>query len=184
MRIRNFFFIAALATIAIVGCSKDDDTPSDAVDMQPGQNELVMDGARYALTTSASTDAENSYLQFACQNAADPALFSLNGSVYAYPSSAFNKTFNVAVQNPDVHFGFDFYSESPILPPMNYDNWSEGIHGTLDGQLYENESIWSSGSATITFDDNGFRFAIYGTLKNGKKCGFIAYVPRNEIVVQ
>ena len=45
---------------------------------------------------------------------------------------------------------------------------------------YGEDSIFSSGTLTVSKDDNAFTYKVTGVLKNGKSVSFHIYVPASE----
>ena len=187
MKTLKLTFIAlAAAAMLFAGCKKDDEKKTDnngnnnpAVTLN--NNELVVDGVHYALVSSASDYGDG--LQFSAYNQEVPDMFSFSGNIY---SGAYNHTYNVAVHNAGVHYGFDFYANTvrnPDLFNVSYDNWNEGIHGALGEQGYENESVFSSGTADIRYNDDGLTFMVNGTLKNNHTFAFKVVVPKDDILM-
>lgn len=145
--------VAIAATLMSVSCGKED--------IELNDNELVYDGTVYQAESHASTDG--SYVMFELVN----PTFTIEGML---DEATLNKTLDIAKHNPGAHYYVSGFTEN--LFNFGYDNWAEGVHGGLDGTDYENESIFSEGTMTSTFDGTKFTMSLKGTLKNGKEIAF------------
>ena len=166
MKATKIMMFVAAAAMLFASCGKDE------LDLE--NNQLRYDGTVYNMTSSASTDAQNSYVSFGAVGR--EVLFSLNGQ---FEDAAFNRTFNLAVAAEDVHYYIDFFSEALTLN-FSYDNNRGTFHGGMEG-VQEGESIFTEGSCSITYDNNGLEVTLDGTLKNGKELAFKVFVPKDEI---
>ena len=181
MKIKSIFVIALMAAAILSGCNKDDEKDNNGnnnAGTAVGQNELVYDGTRIVLEC-AVTRFGDEMVQFACNDKNGGDLY-LGGNI---DSEAWNHEFNLAQHTLGVHYGFDFYPGNDNLINVNFDNWEEGLHGALGEQGYEGESVFSSGTAKIVYDNDGFTFTVNGVLKNGKNFGFVAHTPYDQITI-
>ncbi len=163
--IKMTLFVAA-ATMMFASCTKDE------LDLE--NNQLRYDGTVYNMTTSATSDAQGTYVSYAgvCRE----VMLSLNGQ---FEEAAFNRTYNLTVAAEDVHYYIDVWSEE-LGVNFSYDSNRGTFHGGMEG-VPEGESIFSEGSCTITYDNDGLTVTLDGTLKNGKELAFKVYVPKAEI---
>ena len=163
--IKMMMFVAA-ATMLFASCNKDE------LDLE--NNQLRYDGTVYNMVSSASTDADGSYVSFG--SVGSEVMFSLNGQ---FEEAAFNRTYNLAVAAEDVHFYIDFWSESMGVN-FSFDNNRGTFHGGMEG-VPEGESVFSEGSCRIDYDNEGLTITLDGTLKNGKELAFKVFVPKAEM---
>lgn len=89
---KNFFFFVAMAAVMTVGCGKDDDT-TEAVATAAGQNELVMDGVKYAMNPHAQIDSPVERIYLDVDLASDEGIRVLRADVEA---SSYNRTFDLS----------------------------------------------------------------------------------------
>lgn len=165
--IKMMMFVAAAAML-FASCGKDE------LDLE--NNQLRYDGTVCNMTTSAMTDTQDSYVSFG--GVGKEVLFQLNG---LFEEAAFNRTFDLAVAAEDVHYNIDMMCEAWGLN-FSYDNNHGRFYGGMEG-VTQGESIFSEGTCTVTYDNDGFTVTLDGTLKNGKELAFKLYVPRNELQV-
>ena len=168
MKATKIMMFVAAAAMLFAACGKDE------LDLE--NNQLRYDGTVYNMVSSATSDAQGSYVSFG--SVGREVLFSLNGQ---FEEAAFNRTFNLAIAAEDVHYYIDFYSEALTLN-FSYDNNRGTFHGGMEG-VQEGESIFNEGTCTITYDNEGLLITLDGTLKNGKELAFKTYVPKNEVRV-
>lgn len=165
--IRLMMFVAA-ATMMFASCEKD------GADLE--DNQLFYDGKVYNLVSSATSDADGSYVSF--DAVGREVLVQLSGVL---EKECFNRTFNLAVAADDVHYNIDCWCEELGLT-FSFDNNRGTFHGGMVG-VPEGESIFSKGTCTITYDNDEFSITLDGTLKNNKKLAFEIDVPKSQIQI-
>ena len=160
-------FVAAAAML-FASCTKDE------LDLE--NNQLRYDGTVYNMTTSASSDAQGTYVSYA--GVCSEVMLSLTGQ---FEEAALNRTYNLTVAAEDVHYYIDMWCEA-LGVNFSFDNNRGIFHGGMEG-VPEGESIFSEGSCTVTYDNGGLTVTLDGTLKNGKELAFKVYVPKSEVTV-
>ena len=172
--------MVAFALTAMIACKKDNNDTDDNGNGQPtasiADNTLVYDGQTYKFD-DVVVDYYHSELTLVSAftsdtlDNGDPRL-SLEG-IHITPST-WNKTFDLANASQ--------WPGEAMVPlhlrgvlNISFEAWANdgvmGGGGDLDGVHYENESIFSSGTYTVSGNNNGTPITITydGTLKNGKK---------------
>ena len=133
-------------------------------------NTLIYDGVTYELQSSAILESGGSYLSY----------FAVSGEAIDFQGhlEGLNKTFDLTKGQ---NFMFDLYMF------INQTSTSFSIFGdnNMGGQIgdsqYSNESIFSTGTFTNSYNDNGVTCELNGVLKNGKALAYKVFVPKNEI---
>lgn len=172
--------MVAFVMTAMTACEKDNNDTDDNGNGQPtasiADNTLVYDGQTYKFD-DVVVDYYHSELTLVSAftsdtlDNGDPRL-SLEG-IHITPST-WNKTFDLANASQ--------WPGEAMVPlhlrgvlNISFEAWANdgvmGGGGDLDGVHYENESIFSSGTYTVSGNNNGTPITITydGTLKNGKK---------------
>lgn len=175
-KVFSILMVALLAT-AIVSCQKDDEANPAGGETQStiADNTLVYDGTTYVFD-HVVVDYYHSELTLLSASTEDtlesgsPRL-SVEG-IHIMPE-CWNNSFDLASasQYPDGVMVGMHMSGVVEMSFEQYNNGSNtGGYGTLDGQTYENESIFSSGTYTVSGNNDGTPITVTydGVLKNGK----------------
>ncbi len=168
MKAMKMMMLVAAATMLFASCNKDE------IDLE--NNQLRYDGTVYNMVSSASSDADGSYVSFG--SVGKEVLFQLSGT---FDQAALNRTYDLTVAAEDVHYAIDFWSEALALN-FSFDMHHGRFFGGMEG-VPEGESIFSEGTCTITYNNSEFEVSLIGTLKNGKELAFKVNVPKNQVQI-
>lgn len=169
--------MVALFATAMMSCQKDNE-PSPAGDdsqLNIADNTLVYDGTTYKFD-HVVVDYYHSQLTLMGAYTEDtlesgsPRL--MVEGIHLMPES-WNNSFDLASasQYPDgVMVCLHLYGVVEMSFEQFNNGGNTGAYGTLDGQEYENESIFSSGTYTVSGNNDGTPITVTynGKLKNGK----------------
>lgn len=181
----TMMFVAA-ATMMFVSCGKDDEKSSD---LNLADNTLVYDGVTYTFD-HVMVDYCHDALTLVVAETADtledgsPRL-RLDG-IHVSPN-AWNYNFNLAdlSQWPDEVMVNLVFSGVLDISYTSYVNGDRGVSGRLDGEYYEEESIFTSGTYRVSGNNDGtpVTITVDGTLKNGKTMQMKLVTPdyRNQV---
>ena len=163
----------AVSAMLFAACGSDEEETLTLND-----NQLAFDGVVYNMNTNASIEnyGNGEYAIFSGEG--ENRAFHLTGS---FGEGSINQSYNIAVHNPGVHMTVDFFGET--MTSFSFDNHMEGFFGGIEGVENVVGSIFSEGTLTNTYDENGFRAYLKGTLINGKKIEFKVFVPFSELDV-
>lgn len=180
MKTKLFIVLTAVALL-FTACNKDQETPSDnetpsgtetptGDEPQLENNTLIYDGVTYQLQTEAILESQGTYLSY----------FARIGETDEFQGhiDGLNKSFDLTKPQD---FMFDLYMNinQTAINLSFYD--ASSINGQIGDTQYSEESIFSEGTFTNTYNDSGVTCELYGTLKNGKKMAYKVFVPENEI---
>lgn len=174
MKARNFFLFVAMAAVAIVGCSKDDDKTDDTTTATvAGQNEAVVDGVKYAMNAHAQIDSQQGRIYLDAELASNEEIRILRADVEA---SSYNATFDLTkYEAGEYAFGIEY----PVY--IQQDNHAgAGVYGMLDEANYD-AAVFASGTLTILKNDDGVSYKIDGKTKNNHTLSLNAFVSESEI---
>lgn len=172
MKVKNLFLFVALATVALVGCGKDDNDDTTTATVA-GQNELVMDGVKYGMHSHAQIDSQQGRIYLDAELISDPETRILRADVEA---SSYNATFDLTTF---AQGEYAFAIEYPVF--IQQDNHADaGVYGMLDDANYE-QAVFASGTLTILKNDDGVSYKIEGKTKNNHTVSLNAFVPDSEI---
>ena len=156
---RFLMMFVAAATMMFAACGKDDEKTTDLAD-----NTVVYDGVTYNCTSAASyfPGGEPGFVQYVLNN--QDYTVHLDGGLY---QSAHNRTFDLTRHHDDLEFHFHLGIEGGVLDLQWSDN-PNNFWCFLNGDSM-NSSCFSSGTATVTVDDNyHLTILVDGVLINGK----------------
>lgn len=165
--------MVAFAMTAMVACNKDKDNEDSPLNI--ANNTLVYDGQTYTFD-HVVVDYYHSQLTLMSAFTDDTLE---NGSprlmvqgIHIMPE-VWNNSFDLAdaTQYPDgVMVSLHLYGVVEMTFEMFNNGENTGGYGTLDGQEYENESIFSSGTYSVSGNNDGTPITVTydGVLKNGK----------------
>lgn len=173
-KVFSILMVALFAT-AMMSCQKENVNEGNGSQTEIAKNTLVYDGTTYTFSDVVVTYYHSQLtLMFAftgdtLENG-QPRL-SVEG-IHIVPS-VWNKTLDLAsyAQYPeDATVTLNISGEVNL----SYEAWDNGgmvgSHGILDGQEYENESIFTSGTYNVSGNNDGtpITVTVDGKLKNGK----------------
>lgn len=162
----------AAASVFFASCGDEEES------LTLNDNQLAYDGVVYNMNCSAFVEHVGDELFAGFSGEGENQNLQLTGM---FGEGSVNQTYNIAVHNPGVHMNVDFYAES--MTSFSFDNNMEGFFGGIAGVDNVEGSIFSEGTLSNTFDENGFRVYLKGTLINGKKIEFKVFVPTSELEV-
>ena len=197
---KKFLSLAMMAMFAVsmtmmVSCGKEDNKNGNGGSGGGSQqsiadNTMVYDGVTYKFD-NVMVGYNHSSLTLVTAETADtlgdgtPRLF-LDG-IHITPN-AWNYDFNLAdlSQWPDeVMVNLVFYGVLDISY-TSYVNGDRGVSGRLDGQYYEDESIFTSGTYRVSGNNDGtpVTLTVNGTLRNGKTMQIKLVTPdyQNQVI--
>ena len=163
-----------MAAVAIVGCSKDDDkTDNTTTATMAGQNEIVVDGVKYAMNAHAQIDSQQGRIYLDANLASNEEIRILRADVEA---SSYNASFELST----FEFGeYAFGIEYPVY--IQQDNHAEaGVYGMLEDENYD-VAVFTNGTLTILKNEAGVSYKIDGKTKNNHTLSLNAFVPESEI---
>ena len=166
--------MVAFAMTAMVACDKEDNEGGSTLNI--ADNTLVYDGQTYKFD-QVVVDYYHSQLTlmsaFTNDTLEDGSPKQMVQGIHIMPE-VWNHSFDLADASkyPDgVMVALHLYG----LVNITFEQWNNGDNtgawGTLDGVQYENESIFSSGTYTVSGNNDGTPITVTydGVLKNGKK---------------
>lgn len=180
-------FVASATMMLNAACSKDDSNSGSELNL--ADNTLVYDGVTYTFD-HVMVDYYHDALTLVVAETADtledgsPRL-RLDG-IHVSPN-AWNYNFNLAdlSQWPDEVMVNLVFSGVLDISYTSYVNGDRGVSGRLDGEYYEEESIFTSGTYRVSGNNDGtpITITVDGTLKNGKKMQMKLVTPdyRNQV---
>ena len=180
-------FVASATMMLNAACSKDDSNSGSELNL--ADNTLVYDGVTYTFD-HVMVDYYHDALTLVVAETADtledgsPRLM-LDG-IHVSPN-AWNYNFNLAdlSQWPDEVMVNLVFSGVLDISYTSYVNGDRGVSGRLDGEYYEEESIFTSGTYRVSGNNDGtpVTITVDGTLKNGKKMQMKLVTPdyRNQV---
>ena len=162
MKAKLIIVLAAVAML-FTACKKDNETPLE-------NNTLVYDGATYQLQSEAILESQGTYLSY----------FARSGETVEFQGhiDGLNKNFSLT-QPQDFMFDLYMYINQTPINLTFYD--ANSINGQIGDTQYSEESIFSEGTFTNTYNDSGVTCELNGILKNGKSLAYKVFVPKNEI---
>ena len=157
--------IIVLAAVALLftACRKDNE-------LQLENNTLVYDGVTYQLQSEAILESEGTYLSYFAYGDND---LNFQGHI-----DGLNKTFDLTKGQDFMFDQYLYINQFPINLTW-YD--VNSISGQIGEKYYTEESIFSTGTFSNTYNDSGVTCELNGTLKNGKTLAYKIFVPKNEI---
>lgn len=176
----RLMLLAAAAMVFFAACTKEEtnnptpaSTGGNGGGSQSAVNTLTIDGVDYPMTVELVGEAG-----FRCVDA-NGQRFTLNGGIIdEIPAKPYEVTYDLTQYLPGIHFGFSFRGEGFFS--LMYDNVREKVMGSLDDQGYDGESMFSSGTATIRYTDDGLFITFSGTLKNNHSFGYNLALPAQQ----
>lgn len=180
-------FVASATMMLNAACSKDDSNSGSELNL--ADNTLVYDGVTYTFD-HVMVDYYHDALTLITAETADtledgnPRLM-LDG-IHVTPN-AWNYNFNLAdlSQWPDEVMVNLVFSGVLDISYTSYVNGDRGVSGRLDGEYYEEESIFTSGTYRVSGNNDGtpITITVDGTLKNGKTMQMKLVTPdyRNQV---
>ena len=161
---KKLFIALAAVAMLFTACGKDKEQPLE-------NNTLVYDGVTYQLQSEAIIESEGTYLSY----------FATSGETVEFQGhiDGLNKNFDLT-QPQDFMFDLYIYINQTAINLTFYD--ANSINGQIGDTQYSEESIFSEGTFSNTYNDDGVTCELNGTLKDGKKLAYKVFVPKNEIV--
>lgn len=162
-----FLTFVAVATMMFVSCGKDnkEENGSDIPQTDIANNTLVYDGVTYQMEPLPAGNAPSS----ASKDSIDgEPLFFFDGYHFR-DESMWNKTINLAALSEGEEYSIMILGS---VLDLNCSGWWEAgqamYWGEIDGQEYENECVFTSGTFGLYGDVNNATVILDCVLKNGK----------------
>ena len=175
----------ALLTIAMVACKKDKPKPDNNNDnpavTEAAANTLVLNGTVYQLNShyQYSAEQERSYAGASTveTDANGDPLYDIISDVENF---CLNRTLDLTTAYDDASYYFAVHNSMWSEQIFQDYHVGNGFYGMINDLDYGEDSIFSSGTLTVSKDDNAFTYKVTGVLKNGKSVSFHIYVPASE----
>lgn len=162
-----FLTFVAVATMMFVSCGKDnkEENGPDIPQTDIANNTLVYDGVTYQMEPLPAGNAPSS----ASKDSIDgEPLFFFDGYHFR-DESMWNKTINLAALSEGEEYSIMILGS---VLDLNCSGWWEAgqamYWGEIDGQEYENECVFTSGTFGLYGDVNNATVILDCVLKNGK----------------
>ena len=175
----------ALLTIAMVACKKDKPKPDNNNDnpavTEAAANTLVLNGTVYHLNShyqySAEQDRSYAGASTVETDANGDPLYDIISDVENF---CLNRTLDLTTAYDDASYYFAVHNSMWSEQIFQDYHVGNGFYGMINDLDYGENSIFSSGTLTVSKDENAFTYKVTGVLKNGKSLGFHIYVPASE----
>lgn len=187
-RILSILMIALLTT-AMVACKKDNPQPSNnnggnngtPAATEAAANTLVLNGTVYQLNSfyQYSAEQERSYAGASTveTDANGDPLYDIISDVENF---CLNRTIDLTTAYDDASYYFAIHNSMWSEQIFQDYHAGNGFYGMINDVYYGEDGIFSSGTLTVSKDDNAFTYKVTGILKNGKSISFHIYVPASE----
>lgn len=190
MKTIRFLMIALMAVAMLfTACKKDKPQPDNGNNgnnetpavTEAAENTLVFNGKVYPLHCGYGIDvAQNRSYAGAYTletNANGEPLYEIMSDVEDY---CLNRTFDLTTEYEDATYYFVFRTPDYSEEYSQGNTEGYGVNGIINGEYYEDSSIFSSGTLTITRTETDFTYKVTGTLKTGQNLSFHIHVPASE----
>ena len=175
----------ALLTIAMVACKKDKPKPDNNNDnpavTETAANTLVLNGTVYHLNShyqySAEQDRSYAGASTVETDANGDPLYDIISDVENF---CLNRTLDLTTAYDDASYYFAVHNSMWSEQIFQDYHVGNGFYGMINDLDYGENSIFSSGTLTVSKDENAFTYKVTGVLKNGKSLSFHIYVPASE----
>lgn len=178
----KLLFVLATVALLFTACGKEKPT---------GKNELVFNGETHKLNSSANINHSQYFCSGFTEMAEDADHPAYAFDCYIYENSL-NETYDLT-KGPimgDAGYKISFTPYIDWSKMFWLDNWNGtfgggiGINNGYDDNetLYENTSVFKSGTMTIAVDNDALSLKLSGVLKNDDTISVELYVPKNEFV--
>jgi len=175
----------ALLTIAMVACKKDKPKPDNNNDnpavTEAAANTLVLNGTVYHLNShyqySAEQDRSYAGASTVETDANGDPLYDIISDVENF---CLNRTLDLTTAYDDASYYFAVHNSMWSEQIFQDYHVGNGFYGMINDLDYGENSIFSSGTLTVSKDENAFTYKVTGVLKNGKSLSFHIYVPASE----
>lgn len=168
----KFLIVLAAVAMLFTACNKDKETPLE-------NNTLVYEDVTYHLLSRAWVENYGQLQDHYLVTVSD-GTDGVHELLVSLGAENLNQTFDLTKPYQNAEIAFSFVLEQG-LTSISFSQFEGSFSGYLDGTNYEDGSIFSTGTFTCLFNDDGLTFTIDGTLKNDKKLAFKIFVPKNEI---
>lgn len=167
MKIKLIIVLAAVAML-FTACGKDNEP-------QLENNTLVYDGITYHFQSRAWLEnwgpVVDHYIVTMSQGDG------LHEMHVNFAAENLSQTFDLTKTYDNVEFGCSLVLEQGAS--IYFSHFDNSYAGYINGEQ-QDKTIFSAGTFTSLFDDNGITFTLNGTLTNGKALAFKVFVPKNE----
>ncbi len=178
-----------LLTTAMVACKKDKPKPDEnnggnndaPAATEAAANTLVLNGTVYHLNShyqySAEQDRSYAGASTVETDANGDPLYDIISDVENF---CLNRTLDLTTAYDDASYYFAIHNSMWSEQIFQDYHVGNGFYGMINDVDYGEDSIFSSGTLTVSKDDNAFTYKVTGVLKNGKSLSFHIYVPASE----
>ena len=163
--------IIVLAAVAMLfsACGKDNE-------LQLENNTLVYDGVTYHFQSRAWLEnwgpVVDHYIVTMSQGDG------LHEMLVNLAAENLSQTFDLTKTYDNVEFHCDLVLEQGLS--LSFTHYDNSYIGCINEPNQHDGTIFSAGTFTSLFDDNGITFTLNGTLTNGKDLAFKVFVPKSE----
>lgn len=167
----------AAAVLAFAACTKDDEKKTDNnVTTSAGQNELVIDGARYQMDSHVMVDYNNGNRHYVDANLhGNDTLRLLRADA---EGEYLHSSFDLSIFSNPGEYSFDITMGDVFIWQDNHSD--AGVYGALSGVDYDSEAVFSNGTLVIEETTEGFSYKIDGTTKDNHTVSLWLYVAHDD----
>ena len=189
MKTTKFLMMVVAVMMLFTACKKDNPKPDNdnngntetpAV-TEAAENTLVFNGKVYQLNCGYGIDAlqNRSYASGHTveTNANGESLYEIMSDVEDF---CLNRTFDLTTEYEDATYYFSMRTPDYSEEYSQGNTGGFGVNGTINDEYYDDNSIFSSGTLTITRTETDFTYKLTGKLKTGKNLSFNIHVPASE----
>lgn len=189
MKTTRFFMMFVAALMMFTACKKDKPQPDNGNNgnnetptvTEAAENTMVFNGRVYQLNCGYGIDvAQNrSYASGSTveTDANGDPLYEIMSDVEDF---CLNRVFDLTTVYEDATYYFSMRTPDYSEEYSQGNTSGFGINGIINGNYYEDSSIFSSGRLTITRTETDFIYKLTGTLKTGQSLSFHIHVPSSE----
>lgn len=189
MKATKFLMMIVAVMMMFTACKKDKPQPDNGNNSnnetptvtEAAENTLVFNGRVYQLNCGYGIDvAQNrSYASGRTleTDANGDFLYEIMSDVEDF---CLNRTFDLTTAYEDATYYFVMRAPDYSEEYSQGNTEGYGVNGIINGEYYEDSSIFSSGTLTISRTETDFTYKVTGTLKTGQKMSFHIHVPASE----
>ena len=177
MKTNKIMMFVAVATMLFAACGKDEEKTDGAT--EAAANTLVINGktyqleSHYAVSMSGRGYADGHSTDVNTEGA---PLYSVRADVEL---GSANVSIDLTKSYDDVEYAFGVSNTDNTFYVCQDDHSDTDAYGSINEDLYE-ESIFTSGTLTVSKTDDLFTYKVTGTLKNGDAISFHLSIPASE----
>lgn len=189
MKTTKFLMMFIAVAMLFTACKKDKPQPDNGNNgnnetpavTEAAENTLVFNGKVYQLNCGYSIDVSQNRSYAGGHTVETDA----NGeSLYEIMSDVedfcLNRTFDLTTEYEDATYYFVMRTPDYSEEYSQGNTEGYGVNGIINGEYYEDSSIFSSGTLTISRTETDFTYKLTGKLKTGQNLSFHIHVPASE----